>query len=140
MAASKIRWNGELKHTVQYSRPVRPAQARAAGASATTEVEYFNCSGFINTNTLTAYNPSTSFYMVNAEFNVPTVSQAVNSCDGGWDWEVSWNGIDGDLDPNALLQGGTASGAGILQWFDQAVELLRLGRVVPPTTCCRSSR
>jgi Peptidase A4 family len=113
MAAAKIRWNGELKQTGLYSGPARAAKPAGAAAttSATTAAYYYNWSGFINTNSLTAYNPNTSFSIIYSEFNVPTVSQAVNACDGGWDWEVSWNGIDGSKNGNALLQGGSASGA-----------------------------
>lgn len=113
MASSKTRWNGELQHTGMYSGPARAAHAlpASAGMSAPTTIDYFNWSGFINTNTLTKYNTTSSFFMVLSEFNVPTVSQAVSACDGGWDWEVSWNGIDGNRDQNALLQGGSASGA-----------------------------
>jgi len=113
MAAAKIRWNGELKPTGLYSGPARAAKpaAAASATSATSAVYYYNWSGFINTNSLTAYNPNTSFSYITSEFNVPAVSQAVNACDGGWDWEVSWNGIDGSKNQNALLQGGSASGA-----------------------------
>jgi hypothetical protein len=115
MAASRIRWNGELKHTGLYSQAIRRVHAPlAAEAAATTGQEHLgssNWSGFINSNTLEKYNSNTSFYMVLSEFNVPRVSQAVNNCDGGWDMAASWNGIDGDLDSNALLQGGSVSGA-----------------------------
>jgi hypothetical protein len=109
MAASKVRWNGELKHTGAYSRAAARASA-PAGASATPTTDYYyNWSGFVNTNTLTKYNAKTSFYYVVSDFNVPVVN--VPSCDGGWDWEVSWNGIDGNQDGNALLQGGSSSAA-----------------------------
>jgi Peptidase A4 family len=116
MAASKIRWNGELKRTGWYSQPaqrVHPSTAAAVSAIAAgpTAAETYNWSGFVNTNNLTKYNANNSFYMVFSQFNVPTVSQAVNNCDGGWDMEVSWNGIDGDRDQGALLQGGSLSGA-----------------------------
>jgi len=116
MAASRIRWNGELKHSGLYSQAARrvhaPGAAAVSAAAAGPEKFYTtNWSGFVNTNNLTTYNANNSFYMVFSEFNVPTVSQAVNACDGGWDMEVSWNGIDGDLDQGALLQGGSLSGA-----------------------------
>jgi Peptidase A4 family len=111
MAAAKTRWNGELKSTGVYSRPARAASAPATAASSATPktVYYYNWSGFVNTNTLTKYSTKTSFYYVVSEFNVPAVT--VPSCDGGWDWEVSWNGIDGNQDQNALLQGGSSSEA-----------------------------
>jgi hypothetical protein len=117
MAAAKTRWNGELRHTGAYSRPARPAHPPAgaegsAGAVAGPQNEYsLNWSGFVNTNTLTKYNSKSSFYIVYSYFNVPWVSQPSGSCDGGWDWEVSWNGIDGYQDQYALLQGGSSSEA-----------------------------
>jgi hypothetical protein len=93
--------------------PARPAHAPSgAGESAGPVVDYYyNWSGFVNTNTLTKYNSKSSFYTVYSAFNVPWVSQASDTCDGGWDWEVSWNGIDGNQDQNALLQGGSSSEA-----------------------------
>jgi len=107
MTVSKTRWNGELKHTGAYAGPARAA-ATPAGAATGTDY-YYNWSGFINTNTLTKYNSKTSFYVIYSEFNVPAVNQPADVCDGGWDWEVSWNGIDGNQDQNALLQGGSSS-------------------------------
>jgi hypothetical protein len=111
MAASKARWNGELKHTGLYSRPADRASAPAGASATASTTYYYNWSGFVNTNTLTNYNTNTSFYYVISEFNVPTVNPPSGSCDGGWDWEVSWNGIDGNQDQNALLQGGSSSAA-----------------------------
>jgi len=110
MAAAKTRWNGELKNTGLYSRPgqAAPAPAAAAASAGPSATYYYNWSGFVNTNTVTKYNTKTSFYYVVSEFNVPAVKPP--SCDGGWDWEVSWNGIDGNQDQNALLQGGSSSG------------------------------
>jgi hypothetical protein len=110
MAAIKTRWNGELKHTGAYSRPAERAAAPAAAASAgPTTYYYYNWSGFVNTNTLTKYNSKMSFYYVISDFNVPYVKNP--ACDGGLDWQVSWNGIDGNQDGNALLQGGSSSAA-----------------------------
>jgi hypothetical protein len=114
MTASKTRWNGELKHTGLYSRSADRAPAPPATADVTatpTTDYYYNWSGFVNTNTLTKYSTKTSFYYVASEFNVPVVNQPAGTCDGGWDWEVSWNGIDGNQDGNALLQGGSSSSA-----------------------------
>jgi hypothetical protein len=107
MAASKMRWNGELKHTGLYSRPAARASTPATASAGTGTDYFYNWSGYVNTNTLTKYNSKTSFYYIVSDFNVPAVNPP--SCDGGWDWEVSWNGIDGDLDQNALLQGGSSS-------------------------------
>jgi type II secretory pathway pseudopilin PulG len=109
MAASKVRWNGELQHTGAYSRPGARAAAPAGASANPATAYYYNWSGFVNTNTLTKYNTKTSFYYIVSDFNVPAVT--VPSCDGGWDWEVSWNGIDGNQDGNALLQGGSSSQA-----------------------------
>ncbi|MGD0414031.1 MAG: G1 family glutamic endopeptidase [Terriglobales bacterium] len=112
MTASKTRWNGELKHSGFYSQPARKAAAPASAISgAPSTGYYYNWSGYINTNTLTKYNTKTSFYVIWSEFNVPVVNQSPDTCDGGWDLQVSWNGIDGNQDGNALLQGGSLSGA-----------------------------
>jgi hypothetical protein len=114
MASPQTRWAGELKHTGAYSRPARPAPAPAGVPDASavpTPGYYYNWSGFINTNTLKKYNAKTSFYYIVSDFNVPVVNQPSGACDGGWDWEVSWNGIDGNQDQNALLQGGSSSQA-----------------------------
>jgi hypothetical protein len=114
-AGSATRWYGQLKETGLYSKPARPAPAPpgAAAVSATgpTPGYYYNWSGFINTNTAKKYKQSTSFYYIVSDFNVPAVKQSPGTCDGGWDLEVSWNGIDGNQDGSALLQGGTLSGA-----------------------------
>jgi Peptidase A4 family len=126
MAAAKNRWNGELKVTDVWSEAGRRAQAPAgvtAVSAGPSTQNFSNWSGFINTNTLTKYSTTSSFYFVVSDFNVPIAQQAFKSdgfetgkiCDGGWDSELSWNGIDGDLDLDgaapALLQGGTSSGA-----------------------------
>ena len=111
MGASRTRWNGELKHTGAYNGPGRPAPAPANASAGPGVSYYYNWSGFVNTNTLTKYNAKTSFYAIWSEFNVPAVNQPAGVCDGGWDWEVSWNGIDGNQDQKALLQGGSSSEA-----------------------------
>lgn len=117
-AGSAKRWNGELRHTGGYSMPARHAAAPAgagsgasAGSAGVSTGYYYNWSGFINTNTATKYKQTTSFYYIVSDFNVPAVTQTPGTCDGGYDWEVSWNGIDGDLDGSALLQGGSSSQA-----------------------------
>jgi hypothetical protein len=127
MAAAKNRWNGELRITDIYHGPKRAATAplavSALSASAPTTGYSTNWSAFINTNTLTKWSKTSSFYMVVSEFNVPVAQQAFKSsayesgniCDGGWDMESSWNGIDGDLDQHALLQGGTASASSCVE-------------------------
>jgi Peptidase A4 family len=122
MAAAKTRWNGELKVTGSWSKAARPAQAPAGAPAISAGPStgfFYNWSGFINTNTLQKYSTTNSFYFVVSDFNVPVAQQAFRSdgfetgnvCDGGWDLEVNWNGIDGFTDGSALLRGGTLSGA-----------------------------
>ncbi len=134
MTAAKTRWAGELKTTSYWSQPAHRAAAPEAVPEGAPEVEgavpaagpttlyFYNWSGFINTqpsvkkynnNSTTATN---SFYYIVSDFNVPVAEEAFNSgapgtiCDNSTDLMVDWNGIDGDLDGNALLQGGTLSG------------------------------
>jgi hypothetical protein len=95
---------------------------RAGAAAAPTSeeggssVSYYNWSGVANTVPgLTSWNAKNSFYYVVSEFNVPVAEQAFNGkggyvCDGGWDIEVSWNGIDG-FNNGDVLQGGSYSAA-----------------------------
>jgi len=130
MHAAKTRWAGQLKAMPYSSRPARlaklpegePEGEDAIRATGPTTQHYYNWSGFINTQpTLKKYiNNSTtsvnSFYYIVSDFNVPVAEEAFNSgapgtiCDGLVDLVSIWNGIDGDLDGNALLQGGTSSG------------------------------
>jgi hypothetical protein len=105
------RWDGELKATQIYHQPMKPAKTSAAAAAAATATvsnaaslgNSYNWSGAVNTNTLTKYNPKTSYYYIVSEFNVPVAKQA--SCDGGWDYGSAWNGIDG-FNSGDVLQGG----------------------------------
>jgi len=115
MAAVKVRWNGKLTDMGVSSMPGKPAPAGAAAptdaASASPgTVNYYNWSGFANTNKLKTWNKNTSFYYVVSEFNVPVAQQPFGACDGGWDWEVSWAGIDG-FSNGDVLQGGSSSEA-----------------------------
>jgi hypothetical protein len=64
---------------------------------------------------LTRYNTAKSFFMVLSDFNIPVAQQAFgtsggNVCDGGTDYEASWNGIDG-FGSGDVLQGGSISAA-----------------------------
>jgi hypothetical protein len=129
MRAGKTQWAGELKVMPYSSVSARPANApegvdevsAAKEAAGPVLGYYYNWSGFINTQpTLKKYNTTSttsSFYYIVSDFNVPVAEEAFNStpppstiCDNSTDLEVSWNGIDGDLDGAALLQGGTLSG------------------------------
>jgi hypothetical protein len=129
MANAKNRWAGQLKATRYKSTPLREAQApegaeaRPEGAPTTTYS--LNWSGFINTNTLKKYSTTSSFYIIYSNFNVPIAQEAFNStsfesgtiCDNDSDLVAMWNGIDGDQDQNALLQGGTLSGISCAEEF-----------------------
>ena len=104
----------DMHVTSRNARLVRPAIAGPAGTPSTSTSG--NWSGIVNTVPgLTAWNSKKSFYYVVSEFNVPVAEQAFASgggyvCDGNWDLEVSWNGIDG-FGNGDVLQGGSYSGA-----------------------------
>ena len=88
-----------------------PAKLAAGLAATPSTISFYNWSGIANTVPgLTAWNGNRSFYSVVSEFNVPVARQALGVCDGGWDYEVNWNGIDG-LDNGDVLQGGSYSAA-----------------------------
>jgi len=114
MLAAKHRQTGELKlHPEAMSHPIQLSkiQPQSAGGSGT-PVTYSspNWSGIANGNNLTKWNTKTSFDEVYSQFNVPVVQQPFGSCDGGTDWEVTWNGIDG-FKNETVLQGGSSSQA-----------------------------
>jgi len=111
MAAAKIRWNGKLRDMGASSMSAQPAHAPAtpdAGSATPGTTYYYNWSGIANTNKLTTWNKNNSFYYVISSFNVPAVQPPFDTCDGGYDWEVSWNGIDG-FSNGDVLQGGSSS-------------------------------
>lgn len=120
MMGARKRWTGELKpHPEAMSHPMMPAKRPASAPSTSEEligsgtaVTQFssNWSGVANTNSLTKWNAKTSFGSVYSQFNVPVVQQAFDVCDGGTDWEVTWNGIDGWKN-GTVLQGGSSSQA-----------------------------
>lgn len=115
MRGARNRANPELKlHPEASSHPMMPARNPAGTQSnataAPTYATSYNWSGVANTNSLTKWNAKTSFYNVYSEFNVPVVQQAFDVCDGGYDWEVTWNGIDGWKN-GTVLQGGSSSQA-----------------------------
>lgn len=114
MMGAKKRWNGQLKpHPEAMSHPMQlakhqPAQLNGSGTPVTYNSP--NWSGIANGNTLTKWNSKTSFTTVFSVFNVPVVQQPFGACDGYYDWEVTWNGIDG-FKNQTVLQGGSSSQA-----------------------------
>jgi hypothetical protein len=114
MTSAKKRWTGNLKpHPEAMSHPAVLKNAPTAGlqgSGAPITLESVNWSGVANTNTLTKWNAKTSFGYVYSQFNVPVVQQPFDVCDGYYDWEVTWNGIDGAKD-GTVLQGGSSSQA-----------------------------
>ena len=94
--------------------PAGPAAPPTSGEEGQSSANFYNWSGVANTIPgLTSWNGQSSFYYVISEFNVPVAEQAFTGtggyvCDGGWDWEVSWNGIDG-FNNGDVLQGGSLS-------------------------------
>jgi hypothetical protein len=115
MMSAKHRINGELKpHPEVHNGPAllanKGGSAQIPISATATQTGSYNWSGVANTNTLTKWNAKSSFGYVLSEFNVPVVQQSFGTCDGGYDLEVSWNGIDGAKDGD-VLQGGSLSGA-----------------------------
>jgi hypothetical protein len=111
MQAAKIRWNGKLRDMGAYSMPAKLGKTVEPAASGVPRVTgSSNWSGIVNTNALKTWNSKTSIYYVISSFNVPVAEQAFGVCDGGYDWEVSWNGIDG-FSNGDVLQGGSSSQA-----------------------------
>jgi hypothetical protein len=104
----------EAKDMGVYSTAAKHAMApsnlaAASAVSATPTTEYSsNWSGVVNTNANTVWKGTTSFYYVVSEFSVPVAQQPFGTCDGGYDWEVNWNGIDGWKNGD-VLQGGSSS-------------------------------
>ncbi|MFZ1919049.1 MAG: G1 family glutamic endopeptidase [Terriglobales bacterium] len=116
MLLARNRVTGDLKpHPEVSNGPAilnKKQRPQISGTAAPTQYESSNWSGVANGNTLTKWNTKTSFSAVYSEFNVPVVQQAFDVCDGGTDWEVSWNGIDGTSSLNdTVLQGGSSSQA-----------------------------
>ena len=101
-----------------YNGPMQPAKAPAGTEAASMQGGEglpstgfsFNWSGVVNTNKQTKWNTYTSFDLVISEFNVPIAQQPFGACDGGYDWQVSWNGVDG-WGSGDVVQGGSSSQA-----------------------------
>jgi hypothetical protein len=104
MRAARHRIVPVLQHVDHFHGPVHTADPEdSTGTSA-------NWSGVVVDNGLKAFNPSTSFRVVSAEFVVPVANQAFGKCTGGWDYSATWVGIDG-FGGDELLQAGTESDA-----------------------------
>jgi hypothetical protein len=102
---------GTLKATKLKAGPVAAVGNLSGSVNGSTASYAYNWSGVVSTNTLTSWNAKNSFVGVVSEFNVPVAQQAFGGfCDGTWDYEVSWNGIDG-YTVGDVLQGGSLSGA-----------------------------
>ncbi len=115
MATPTHRSSEPLRATDLKSTEMKSAgqpRAAAAGTAAATAASSYNWSGVVNTvKGLTSWNAKKSIYYVVSDFNVPVAQQAFGgTCDGGWDLQVSWNGIDGWSNGD-VLQGGSLSGA-----------------------------
>jgi hypothetical protein len=110
MRAAKNRWNGALRDMGAYSTGAKIVQHQSnlASPDVPTPARTYNWSGIVNTNKLATWNKNTSVYFVVSSFNVPVVQPPFGTCDGGYDWEVSWNGIDGFFSGD-VLQGGSSS-------------------------------
>ena len=103
-------YTGPLTVTKLKSMPMKAAGKPTASADGTTSFSSYNWSGVASTTTATTWNTSNSFYYVASEFNVPAAQEAFGYCDGTYDLEVSWNGIDGYSNGD-VLQGGSLSQA-----------------------------
>jgi hypothetical protein len=108
------RFTGPLRDMKMTSTNAKfgPAPKLSAGTTGSpTSASSYNWSGVVNTVPgLSSWSSKKSFYYVVSEFNVPVGRQSPESCDGGWDYEVSWNGIDGWSNGD-VLQGGSLTAA-----------------------------
>lgn len=110
MKAAKMRWNGKLKDMGAYSTAAKIVKTpnKSPISAVPSKGRSFNWSGIVNTNTLTSWNNNSSVYYVISDSNVPVAQPPFGTCDGGYDWEVSWNGIDGWTSGD-VSQGGSSS-------------------------------
>jgi hypothetical protein len=102
MAASKERISPRLEQTRVSHGPARQV-ADSTGTST-------NWSGVVDFGGATAYEQTTSFHFVNADYVVPVATQPYGVCTGGWVYSSTWVGIDGWNSPD-VLQAGTSSNA-----------------------------
>ena len=110
MTASKNRVSPVLEVTKNIAGPAKLKAGAIAGTPAPgAAANSYNWSGYVNTNGVTKYG-SSSFYYIIGDYVVPIARQAYSKCDGGWDWSVSWVGIDG-WGSSDVLQAGSESDA-----------------------------
>ena len=89
--------------------PVRQA-VRRLDVNAQGSTQYsLNWSGQVLLNGAAGYGQG-AFNGLTAAFNIPVASQAFGTCTGGWDYLVTWDGIDG-WDTRDVFQAGTESDA-----------------------------
>ena len=105
MTASKLRVSPKLEMTNNFAGPAK-MKAGAAPSSGSASTSY-NWSGYVNTNGVTKYG-SSSFYYIIADYVVPVATQAYGACTGGWDYSVTWAGIDGWGSGDVLQAGNEA--------------------------------
>src|SRR5450755_1501641 len=108
MKAAKVRWTGTLRDMGAYSTPAKIVQSPVPDATGSNVTSSSNWSGIVNTNKLKTWNSKTSVYYVISDFTVPVAQPPFGTCDGGYDWAVTWNGIDGFFSGD-VLQGGSSS-------------------------------
>jgi hypothetical protein len=107
MVASKSRVLPQLEQTKIFHGPVR----KAANSSVMEGTGYsYNWSGLVDFSGASAYNKTSSFYYLFADYVVPVARQAFGACTGAWDYSSSWVGIDGDGSSD-VLQAGTEADA-----------------------------
>lgn len=105
MLASKTRIVPHLEQTNVFHGPKRDSGTTSEGTGTSS-----NWSGVVDFSGATSYNSTSSFYYLIADYVVPVAEQAFGACTGGWDWESSWVGIDGDGSGD-VLQAGTEADA-----------------------------
>lgn len=92
VTASGVRVVPELEVTDTVAGSNRAVPEQAAGSQPKSS---YNWSGAVVTSGATTYNSASTFYYVAADYVVPAARQEYGICDGGWDREMTWVGIDG---------------------------------------------
>jgi hypothetical protein len=101
--ASKTRIQPVLKQSNHFSGPAQLKRSGSASQNAGA-LDSYNWSGYLNLSGSSSYGTG-SFYYVYADFLVPVARQPFNVCTGGWDYSVSWVGIDGWNSADVLQAG-----------------------------------